>query len=99
LPPVKQSRELDPLDAVLDSEPHKQPVEMRFHRALGNVQIASDFRVVTSLEQQIDDLPFPWSYLYEIFFHKEYAPDRTRPGRRKWLRNRVRGHFWIRVLC
>jgi hypothetical protein len=27
------------------------------------LQIPSDFRVVTALEQQIDDLPFPWSYL------------------------------------
>ena len=36
---------------------------MRFDRSLGNVQIASDFRVVASLEQQIDDLPFPGSYL------------------------------------
>ncbi len=35
---------------------------MRFHRALGNVQIASDFRVVTSLEQQLNNLPFPGPY-------------------------------------
>jgi len=33
---------------------------MRFHRALGDVEIASDFRVVTSLEQQVDDLPLAW---------------------------------------
>ncbi len=33
---------------------------MRFHCALGDVEIVSDFRVVTSLEQQLDDLPFPW---------------------------------------
>jgi hypothetical protein len=70
LSPIKQSRELNPLDATLDSEPQKQAVEMRFDRALGHVQIASDFRVVTSLEQQIDDLPFPWSHLLEILFHK-----------------------------
>jgi len=43
---------------------------MRFHRTLGNVQIVGDFRVVTSLEQQIDDLPFPWSHLAELLFHK-----------------------------
>jgi hypothetical protein len=35
---------------------------MRFDCALGNVQIASDFRVVTSLEQQRNNLPFPWPY-------------------------------------
>ncbi len=43
---------------------------MRFDRALGNVQIVSDFRVVTSLEQQFDDLPVPWSHLVELLFHK-----------------------------
>jgi hypothetical protein len=42
---------------------------MRFDRALGNVEIASDFRVVTSLEQQIDDLPFPGSHLADLLFH------------------------------
>ena len=47
----------------------KQAVEMRFDRALGNVEIASDFRVVTSLEQQIDDLPLPGSDLVELLFH------------------------------
>ena len=43
---------------------------MGFDRALGHVQIAGDFRVVASLEQQFDDLPFAASHLYEIFFHK-----------------------------
>jgi len=47
----------------------KQAVEMRFDGALGHVQIAGDFRVVTSLEQQIYDLPFPWSHLVEFLFH------------------------------
>jgi hypothetical protein len=70
LSPIKQSRELNPLDAALDSEPHKQAVEMRFHRSLGNIQIPSDFRVVTSLEQQINDLPFPRSHFVELLFHK-----------------------------
>ena len=44
---------------------------MRFDRALGNVQIASDFRVVTSLEKQIYDLPFPGTHLVEFLFHKD----------------------------
>jgi len=43
---------------------------MRFDGSLGNMQIVSDFRVVTSLEQQIYDLPFPGTHLVELFFHK-----------------------------
>ncbi len=42
---------------------------MCFDRALGNVQIASDFRIVTSLKQQMDDLPFPGPHLVELLFH------------------------------
>jgi hypothetical protein len=30
----------------------------------------SDFRVVASLEEQLDDLPFPWTHLLELFFHR-----------------------------
>jgi len=71
LSPIKQSRELYPLDATLDSKSQKQAIEMRFHRSLGDVQVASDFRVVTSLQQQIDNLPLPWSHLAEMFFHKK----------------------------
>jgi len=44
---------------------------MRFHRSLGDVQVVSDFRVVTSLQQKIDNLPLPWSHLAEMFFHKK----------------------------
>ena len=43
---------------------------MRFDGSLGNMQIVSDFRIVTSLEQQIYDLPFPGTHLVEVFFHK-----------------------------
>jgi hypothetical protein len=43
---------------------------MRFHRALGHVQIARDFRVVASLEKQFNDLPVPWAHLIENLFHK-----------------------------
>jgi len=70
LPPIKQSRELNPLDATLDSEPQKQAVEMRFDGSLGNIQIASDFRVVTSLKKKIYDLPFPGTHWVQLFFHK-----------------------------
>jgi hypothetical protein len=37
LPPIKQSCELNPLDAALDSETQKQAVEMRFDGSLGNI--------------------------------------------------------------
>ena len=69
---------------------------MRFDRSLGNVQIFSDFRVVTSLEKQIDDLPFPGPHLAELLFHK-HCTCPTRPGRRKRLSNQVPGRIWIRV--
>ena len=53
---------------------------MCFDGALGDIQVASDFSVVTSLEKQVDDLAFPGSYLIEFFFHKFTAPHRcTRP--------------------
>jgi hypothetical protein len=42
---------------------------MSFHRTLSHVQVPSDLRVVTPLEQQFDDLPFPRSYLCKLFFH------------------------------
>jgi hypothetical protein len=42
---------------------------MSLNRALRNVQIASDFGVVTSLQKQFDDLPFPGSDLAEIVIH------------------------------
>ena len=43
---------------------------MRFDGSLGNVQIASDFRVVTSLKKQINDLPLSGTHLVEVFFHR-----------------------------
>jgi hypothetical protein len=84
LSPVEQSRELNPLDATLDAKPQKEAVEMCLDRSLGDVEVPSNFRVVASLKQQIDDLPFPGPYLAEFFFHK-HCTCPTRPGRRKWL--------------
>ena len=49
---------------------------MCFDGALGYVQIASDFGVVASLEQEIDDLTLPGTYLAELLFHKCTAPVR-----------------------
>jgi hypothetical protein len=43
LSPIEQSRELNPLDASLDSETEKEAVEMCFDGALGDMQVASDF--------------------------------------------------------
>jgi len=54
-----------------------------FNRALGNVQIASDFGIVAALQQQIDDLLFPGTHFVEFFFHC-ITPLESRPGRRKW---------------
>ena len=44
---------------------------MRFDGSLGHVQIAGDFRIVTSLKKKIYDLPFPGTHLVELFFHKD----------------------------
>jgi hypothetical protein len=44
--------------------------------SLGNIKIASYFRVITTLEQQLNNLPFPGSNLFKFFFHKAPAPDR-----------------------
>ena len=53
---------------------------MRLDRSLGNVQIFSDFRVVTSLEKQINHLPFPGPHMVELLFHKTpHLADATRP--------------------
>jgi hypothetical protein len=43
---------------------------MCFDGALGNVQIASDFRIVASLEKEINNLPLPGADLAELVFHK-----------------------------
>ncbi len=42
---------------------------MSFDGSLGYVQIASDFRIVTPLQEQIDDLLFPRSHLSKFVFH------------------------------
>ena len=38
---------------------------MRFHCPLCNLEIARDLRVVTSLEQEFYNLPFPGPYSFE----------------------------------
>jgi len=71
---------------------------MCLDRSLGNVQISSDFRVVTSLEKQFNHLPFPGIHLAELLFHKHRASP-MRPGRSQWLRNQVPRLIWIRVFA
>jgi hypothetical protein len=62
-------------------------------RALGNVKIASDFGVVTSLEQELDNLSFPGSHLFELFFHKTlHLPNALHP--RQW---RFHCGFWVHL--
>jgi hypothetical protein len=63
LSPIKHGRELHPLDSALDSKPEKETVEMSLYGSLGYVEIASDFRIVTTLQEQIDDLLLAGSYL------------------------------------
>jgi hypothetical protein len=71
---------------------------MRLDRSLGDVQIFSDFRVVTALEKQLNDLPFPWGHLVELLFHKHHT-SRRRPGRSLWLSNQAPRHIWIWVFA
>jgi len=52
---------------------------MCFHSALGDVQIASDFRIVTALKQQIDNLPLPLSYVSKLLFHALTSTDALGP--------------------
>jgi hypothetical protein len=92
LSPVKHSREFDPLDPALDSKTQKQAVEMRFDGALGDIQVPRNFRVVTSLEKQVNDLTFPRAHLAEILFHK-YCTCTTRPSRHKWPLDQPRGRI------
>jgi hypothetical protein len=72
LSPVEQSRELDPLDSVLDSEPQKHTVEIGFDGAFRHFQLTGDFGVVTSLKKQIDDLLLPASQQAELLVHALY---------------------------
>ena len=48
---------------------------MCFHGALCDVQIASDFRIVTALKQQIDNLPLPLSHFSKLLLHALTSTD------------------------
>jgi len=45
---------------------------MCFDGALGDIQVAGDFRVVASLQQQIDDLALAGSHLIKLLFHEPH---------------------------
>jgi len=73
---------------------------MSFNGALGDVQIASDFGVIASLQQKIDDLLFAGTHLAELLFHNTFTsqkPHRNRKsgetGARKQLNS---GHFCMK---
>ena len=51
---------------------------MSFDGALGHVQIASDFGIVASLQQKIDDLPLPGSQLLKLLVHEQHLADAQR---------------------
>jgi hypothetical protein len=70
---------------------------MRLDRSLGDVQIFSDLRVITPLQKQLHDLPFPGTYVAELLFHKHYTLP-LRPPRMK-LRHGPLGTIWIRVFA
>ena len=52
---------------------------MCFDRALGNIQVASDFRVVAPLQQQVHDLPLAGSHLVKLLVHELHLSDHARP--------------------
>jgi hypothetical protein len=66
---------------------------MSFHRTLSHVQVPSDLRVVASLKQQFDDLPFPGSYLCKLFFHDHCTSPNVRLSRCKWRENQTPRHI------
>lgn len=51
---------------------------MSFDGSLGYIQIASDFRVVTPLQQQIDDLSLPGTHLFQVLIHGLHLADAFR---------------------
>lgn len=61
---------------------------MSLDRALGDIQIASDFGVVAPLQQKIYNLPLSGSRGAGDLLHK-LAPRKSRTGCRKW-RDRAR---------
>ena len=72
---------------------------MCFDGALGDVQVASDFSVVTSLEKQIDNLAFAGGHLFDLLFHKVLHLTDAHRSRQVALKPCAPRRIWIRVLC
>jgi hypothetical protein len=69
LPPVQQGREFHSLDTTGDSETEKQPVEMSLHGSPRHLELHCNFGVVTTLQQQFDDLLFARAQPNSLLLH------------------------------
>jgi len=58
LPPVQQGREFHSLDSTGDTETEKEAVEVGFYGSPGHFQLPGNFGVVTTLQEEVDDLLF-----------------------------------------
>jgi hypothetical protein len=85
LPPVQQGCEFDSLNSTGNSKPQKKPVEMRFHGSPGHFELAGDFCVVTSLQEQFDDLLFSRTQANGLLFHQ--APSLRRSYKHRRLKH------------
>jgi hypothetical protein len=70
LPPVQQGSEFDSLDTAGNSESEKQPVEMSLHGSPRHVQLAGNFSIVATLQQQLDDLLFARTQPNSLLLHR-----------------------------
>jgi hypothetical protein len=59
LPPIQEGGELHSFDTAGNSEAQKKTVEVRLHRAQGDVELLSDFLIAATLQQQLGNLLFP----------------------------------------
>jgi len=69
LPPVQQGCELHSLDSAGNSETQEQAVEMGLHGTPGHIELACDFGVVTSLQEQFDNLLFSRTQPNGVLLH------------------------------
>jgi hypothetical protein len=58
LPPVQQGCEFHSLDAVGDSEPEEQPIEMCLDGSPRHLELAGYLGVVAALQKQFNNLLF-----------------------------------------
>jgi hypothetical protein len=74
---------------------------MSFDRALGDVEIASDFGIVTALEQEFDDLLFAGSHgsqrVVHFTFTSKPAPDAENGRIGKVRAQRVKQARWSQM--